>query len=183
MNKLVTQNDFITFLKENKTGLPLICFESPKFQSSLLVKQLLNEEYGLCCFLLEMNKKTVIGALTNKRLLILRNKMIGNDIISVSLNNINDIYMKNRLTKSYIIIDTIKETIELTGRNDIVKNTYKILQDSLNLTHNNLIINNGSKSTNDINKYDELSKLKKLLDENAITKDEFEKEKDKILNH
>ena len=56
MNKLITQNDFITFLKENKTGLPLICFDSPKFQSSLLVKQLLEGEYGLCCFLLDMNK-------------------------------------------------------------------------------------------------------------------------------
>lgn len=86
------------------------------------------------------------------------------------------------MTLSHIIIDTLKETIELTGRNDIVKNTYEILQNSLNTIKNNLISNNKHISECNINKYDDLSKLKKLLDENIITKEEFENEKDKILN-
>ena len=183
MNKLITKEDFMTFLKENKTGLSLIGFDSPEHQSSLLVKQLLNDEYGLCCFMLQISKKTVIGTLTNKRLLILRNKMIGNNIISISLNNINDISTKNKLTTSYFIIDTLKETIELTGRKNIVQNTYSTLQNSLNLIQNNLINDSKVKTTCDTNKYDDLSKLKKLLDENIITKEEFEKEKDKILNN
>lgn len=182
MNKLTTKNDFLTFLKENKTGLPLIGFDSPKFHSILLEKELMNEEYGLCCFLLDMNKKIVIGTLTNKRLIILRNKLLGNDIISISLNNINDVYTKSKFSKSYIIIDTLKETIELTGRIDIIKNTYKVLRDSLNTVQNNLINNNQYKSECSTDKYENLTKLKKLLDENVITKDEFEKEKDKILN-
>ena len=86
------------------------------------------------------------------------------------------------MTLSHIIIGTLKETIELTGRNDIVKNTYEILQNSLNTIKNNLISNNKHISECNINKYDDLSKLKKLLDENIITKEEFENEKDKILN-
>ena len=42
--------------------------------------------------------------------------------------------------------------------------------------------NIGSVNNTDKNKYESLEKLKKLYDEKALTKEEYEKEKDKILN-
>ena len=42
--------------------------------------------------------------------------------------------------------------------------------------------NNNSATNFDKNKYESLERLKKLYDEKALTKEEYEKEKDKILN-
>lgn len=179
MEKLITEKDFTTYLKEKGTGVPFVGFESPKYQFNLLQKQLLDGEYGLCCFLLQIDKKNVVGSLTNKRLIILKNKIIGNDIISISINNINDIYIKNKIATSYIIIDTLKETVKLNGPRISVENTYKVLQNSLNIIKNSLI-NKDELNSND--KYDELKKIKELLDNGTLTQDEFEKEKQKILN-
>ena len=51
---------------------------------------------------------------------------------------------------------------------------------------NNLFDSNGTNTNSatnfDKNKYESLERLKKLYDEKALTKEEYEKEKDKILN-
>ena len=45
----------------------------------------------------------------------------------------------------------------------------------------NLYTNKGTTSVKEEDKYDKLAKLKKLLDDGVITKEEFEKEKIKLL--
>lgn len=150
----------------------------------IIESNLLKDEKILTCFMLMIGKssKRVAGALTNKRLIIARKEIVGNKIINISLNNINDIFIKNGLIDSTLIIDSISETIELRGLRNLVQNTYNELHNKLNEVKNGFINNNISPIVNNSSKYDELKKLKELLDEGIITQDEFEKEKNKVLN-
>lgn len=188
MKEMTTKEEFYEYLKNNKTGMKnLIGTVSPKYQFAFLEKQLLKDEYAICCFVLQINefsitsKNNVSGALTNKRLIISKNNIVKNEIISISINNINDIYIKNKIVQSFLIIDTLKETIELTGNREYVENTYKLLHESLNEVKNNLITND-TEPLNTTSKYDELSKIKELLDNGILTQEEFNTEKEKILN-
>lgn len=119
---------------------------------------------------------TVAIVLTNKRLIIGQKKVIGEHVISISLKNINDIYFEKKALFGYITIDTNKEKISIYSDNKSAKNFYNVIQTLVEGKKN--IANNDK---NDDDKYEKLKKLKTLLDEDIITKDEFDKEKAKIL--
>lgn len=185
--KLLTSDDFSNYVIENKTGNESLPGWMKK-HFKVVEQNLVNDEYGLVSFMLMIgnSSKRIAGVLTNKRLIIAQDKLIGNQLITVSINNINDIYMKKGLIDGTLIIDSFKETLAFVGLKKLVENTNNALNNALNEIKNNLISNNIIQNSNTIqhsdDKYDKLSKLKKLLDENVINQEEFEKEKQKILN-
>lgn len=185
--KLLTSDDFSNYVIENKTGNESLPGWMKK-HFKVVEQNLVNDEYGLVSFMLMIgnSSKRIAGVLTNKRLIIAQDKLIGNQLITVSINNINDIYMKKGLIDGTLIIDSFKETLAFVGLKRLVENTNNALNNALNEIKNNLISNNVIQNNNTIqhsdDKYDKLSKLKKLLDENVLNQEEFEKEKQKILN-
>lgn len=185
--KLLTADDFSNYVIENKTGNESFPGWMKK-HFKVVEQNLVNNEYGLVSFMLMIgdSSKRIAGVLTNKRLIIAQDKLIGNQIITVSINNINDIYMKKGLIDGTLIIDSFKETLTFVGLKRLVENTNSALNNALNEIKNNLINNNTIQTNNTAqhsdDKYDKLSKLKKLLDENIINQKEFNEEKEKILN-
>lgn len=185
--KLLTSDDFSNYVIENKTGNESFPGWMKK-HFKVVEQNLVKNEYGLVSFMLMIgnSSKRIAGVLTNKRLIIAQDKLIGNQLITVSINNINDIYMKKGLIDGTLIIDSFKETLAFVGLKKLVENTNNALNNALNEIKNNLINNNTIQTNNTIHnsddKYDKLSKLKKLLDENIINQKEFDDEKEKILN-
>ncbi len=178
----ITAKDMVKYCLSKKTGnegMPGGMLRG----FTIIEKNILNDENFLTCFMLMIgnSSKRVAGVLTNKRLIIAKNDIIGNRIISISINNINDIFLKNGLVNSTLVIDSLSEKVELRGLKNLTQNTYNELHQKLNEIKNGLI-NNEHYSINNISKYDELKKIKELLDNGTLTQEEFEKEKQKILN-
>ena len=141
-----------------------------------------DEDVQLCGVLLFKTKNSdkdingnVAVAVTNKRFIIAQKKMIGEHIIAVSFQNINDIYFEKKALFGYITIDTTKEKLSVYSNGEEAKNFYNAIQ--LLVDKNQTI----SDTKNKNNKYDKLRELKSLYDDNIITKEEFEQEKSKIL--
>lgn len=180
MKKLLNADDFTKYCQENQTGNESWPGMMNK-HFKIIENSLLNDEYGLTSFMLMIGNSSlrIAGVLTNKRLIIGQKKVIGNQLITISINNINDIYTKKGIIDGILIIDSLKEKIELHGLKQYVQNTYKYLHESLDDIKSNVM--NG-KNDNGNSKYDDLKKLKDLLDNKVISQKEFEKEKNKILN-
>lgn len=179
-----TNIELANYMKDKKTGnesFPGMAMKHFK----VIENSLLNDENVLTCFMLLYGNtsKRIAGALTNKRLIIAQGKFIGNQLITISINNINDIYIKNGLINSTLVIDSLKETIQLKGLTNLVKNANSELNIALNEIKNGIINNSQSNNVyvNQEDNYDKLKKLKSLLDENIISQEEFEKEKQKLL--
>lgn len=183
MQELLHCEDFVRYVETKQTGNESLPGWMKK-HFKVVENSLLNGEYGIVCFMLMIGKssKRIAGVLTNKRLIIAQDKLIGNQLITISINNINDIYIKNGLIDSTLIIDSFKETLQFTGLKKFVQNTNNELNNALNYIKNNLI-NNNNIAPPPPNKYDELKKLKELVDNNIITQEEFEAEKKKILSN
>ena len=69
----------------------------------------------------------------------------------------------------------------MRGLKNLTQNAYSDLHQKLNEIKNGLINNNQNSNINNT-KYDDLKKIKELLDNGILTQDEFEKEKNKILD-
>lgn len=180
--KSTTADDMLRYCLLKKTGnegIPGGMLRGFK----IIEKNLLNDENVLTCFMLMIGNSSsrVAGVLTNKRLIIAKNEIIGNKIISISINTINDIFLKNGLVDSKLVIDSLSEKVELRGLKNLTQNTYNELHQKLNEIKNSLI-NNKYYTTGSNSKYDELKKAKELLDSGILTQEEFENEKQKILN-
>lgn len=123
-------------------------------------------------------------AVTNKRILMAQQKVIGQVFQSVSWKNINDITFSSGLVIGILTIDTYKETFNVgldkysaqTINTRIHEVFEKVKNDNINTTElkSNL-------STNIASSYDELIKSKELLDAGILTQDEFDMKKKQIL--
>ena len=117
-------------------------------------------------------------AITNKRIIIGQGKMIGQNLQTVELNNINDITLKTSTLSGNIIIDTYKETISIGLSSTYAENVYEKIQETINeLKKTNTTQGNYK---NDI--VSELKQYKELLDLEIITQEEFDKKKKELLN-
>lgn len=178
-----TAEEMVEFCHKNNLGQGLT--KKWELKHFNVIANVLNQDENvkLCSMLLfgaNNSDKTINGnvaiALTNERLIIGQKKMVGEHIISISLQNINDIYFEKKALFGYITIDTIKEKINVYSNNIEAKNFYNAIQTTVNGRQNNI----NEKNLND-DKYEKLRKLKLLYDDEVITKEEFEKEKEKIL--
>ena len=120
-------------------------------------------------------------AITNKRIIMAQKKQItGENFQTVSLENINDITFKSGVLLGTLTVDTIKETFNIGLDKESAK--------SINSVFHNVIDNLKNISIspeipiNNFSVADELRKYKELLDLGVLTSEEFELQKNKLLN-
>lgn len=130
------------------------------------------------CFKICIMLDTTELCITNKRV-IGKHGWLNTNTLDAPLNKINDINIKQSIIGkifnfSNIIISTSSNKYYFY----FIKNS-----ESFKNQFNEIIFNTNreTKKYSNEDKYDKLAKIKKLLDENIITEDEFKIEKEKIL--
>lgn len=179
-----TAEEFYNYCSENEFGQGVSRSWGIKhFQ--LVVDMLQPDEDVKMCFLGIHNYKsptthdnTFAYAITNKRIIMAQKKMFGQVTQTVQLDYVNDITTKSGLMFGIVMIDTMKETIKVAVDKDAAMNISSKVHDLLlELKHNDTSANGNVSSG-----ADELLKYKQLLDMGAITQDEYDAKKSKILN-
>lgn len=118
-------------------------------------------------------------AITNKRILMAQQKMIGQVFQSVLIDNLNDITMSTSMFWGIITVDTIKETFNVgVGKGCAVSINEKI-HDALHSLKEERKQPTPVHTTS--SSADEIIKFKKLLDDGIITQEEFDKKKKQLL--
>lgn len=119
-------------------------------------------------------------AVTNKRIIMAQKKLIGESIQTVSLDNINDITFTSGFVFGVVTIDTIKEKFNVA----VDKAQAKNISDKLHT----LLLDLKKQSSAApapvsaaASEYDQLIKLKELLDAGILTQEEFDAKKKQIL--
>lgn len=155
-----------------------------------LVEQALGEdEHAIMCFIglhnyisTTKHDNNYAYAITNKRIIMGQQKLVGQSFQTVMIDNLNDITMKTGMIFGTVIIDTVKETFNV-GIN-------KISAKKINSVIHNVLLSlkeerkSSIQTANQQNVHssaDELLKFKNLLDMGAITQEEFEKKKRDLL--
>lgn len=173
--------EMLNYCKENKLGNGMTKkWELKHFK--LIEKNLDDDENVILPFIGLKNYKSATQhdnfyafAITNKRIIMAQQKLFGQDIQSVSLKNINDIKISSGPVSGTVLFDTYKEQFNVNTNSEAAENIYHLARQ---LLINN---NNNFENKNSSDKYDALKRLKSLYDDEIITKEEFEKEKAKIL--
>ena len=154
----------------------------------MLIEQALqSDEEVLMCFIglhnyVSMSKhdNNFAYAITNKRVIMAQQKVIGQVVQSVLLDNLNDITANSGLALGVITIDTMKEKfnvcVDKHSANKICEKVHEVLL-SMNSTKNVQT----QVPIQQISVADEILKFKNLLDMGVITQEEFEKKKSELL--
>nr|WP_245169606.1 PH domain-containing protein [Enterococcus faecium] len=154
---------------------------------NLISDQLNSDEYVIFCFVGLHNyisstkhDNNYAYALTNKRLIVAQQKMIGNNVQSIILDNLNNISKKRGILLGTLTIDTLGKVLNVA----VDKDTVDRISDSLNeiiynLKRRNISATNSNTST--ISSASEIRKYKELLDDGIITEEEFNKKKQELL--
>lgn len=123
-------------------------------------------------------------AITNKRIMMAQKKSLaGENFQTVSLKNINDITLVTGVVFGVVTIDTIKETFNIGVNKERAKAiNYKIHSIVGDINKELAIRESNRENSFEISVADELKKYKELLDEGVLTLEEFEKQKQKLLD-
>ena len=119
-------------------------------------------------------------AITNKRVIMAQQRVIGQVVQSVLLKNLNDITANSGLALGVITIDTIKEKfnvcVDSRSANKICEKVHEVLlsMEDSRTTQPQVQIQQNSSA-------DEILKYKNLLDMGVITQEEFEQKKKQLL--
>lgn len=157
---------------------------------SLVANNLSENEYVVFCFIGLHNYISTTKhdgnygyALTNKRLLIAQQKVVGNSVKSIILDKLNDITKQRGILLGVLTIDTLSEIVNVA----IDKDSVDRISDSLNeiiydFKHSNDNIILQSVQQNSTSSADEIRKFKELLDEGIISEEDFSAKKKELLN-
>lgn len=128
------------------------------------------------------HEKNFAYVITNKRIVMAQKKVIGENIKTVSLDNINDITFTSGMVFGTLTIDTIKEKFNVALDKVRAKNIHEkvqaVLDESQKLTKSN---RKQETKANENSSADEIKKFKELLDEGILTQEEFELKKKQLL--
>ena len=121
-------------------------------------------------------------AITNKRIIIGQKGLIGEKVDVISLRDLNDISFKKVLALGVLTIDTIKERFNVgldknsaTSIHELVTNALMDLKEDMHQSSQPV------QQTKADDPYEEVKKLKELLDMGIITEEEFDLKKKNIL--
>lgn len=121
-------------------------------------------------------------AITNKRIIIGQKGLIGEKVDVISLRDLNDISFKKGLALGVLTIDTIKERFNVgldknsaTSIHELVTNALMDLKEDMHQSSQPV------QQTKADDPYEEVKKLKELLDMGIITEEEFDLKKKNIL--
>ncbi|WP_270273774.1 PH domain-containing protein [Enterococcus gallinarum] len=151
---------------------------------TLLADNLSDGEHAIFCFVglhnyisASKHDGNFAYAITNKRILMAQQKLIGNNVQSIMVNQINDVTKKTGMLMGTLTIDTLKETFNV----GVDKQTVDRISSSLNEIIYDLKDNNGTTITAASHVTDEIRKYKELLDDGIITQEEFDAKKKELL--
>lgn len=152
----------------------------------LLIEQALqSDEEVLMCFIglhnyvsTSKHDNNFAYAITNKRIIMAQQKLIGQNFQTVLLENVNDITMNTGLLMGVVTVDTMKEKFNIGVDKTVAQNINNKIHDILLKTMQKETV---SIQSNVTSVADEILKFKNLLDMGAITQEEFEKKKSELL--
>lgn len=121
-------------------------------------------------------------AITNKRIIMAQKQLIGEKIITISLENINDIKLGADIFMGTITVDTIKEIFNVMLDKKSAKNINNTIHVVLDKIKKDNSQSEKASSASSVSVADEILKFKNLFDMGAITQEEFEKKKEQLLN-
>ena len=149
----------------------------------LLANNLSSGEYAIFCFVglhnyvsATKHNSNYAFAITNKRILMAQQKLVGNNVQSIKLELINDVTKQTGVLLGTVTIDTIKETFNV----GIDKQSVDRIASALNEILFDLKSHTATESASSSN-VDEIRKYKSLLDDGIITQEEFDAKKKELL--
>ena len=160
----------------------------------LLVDNLKAGEQIYCVFIGLHNYKSMSKhdnnyayALTNKRIIMAQHKLLGANVQSVNLENINDITLSKTgiagMGIGTICIDTLKETFNVGVNVSFASNIYNCVHDALDEIKGTTFGGAGTASAVASAKspVEQVKELKELLDMGIISQAEFDMKKNQLL--
>ncbi len=153
---------------------------------SLIERALKDDESPIMCFIGLHNyvsptkhDNNFAYAITNKRILIAQQKLVGQTFQTVDIASLNDVTMTTGVLMGIITIDTIKEKFNVAVNKKVAESINNTIHDvlfSLKQQKRNVAQERPVSSV-----ADELLKFKNLLDMGVITQEEFDKKKRELL--
>ena len=153
---------------------------------SLIERALKDDESPIMCFIGLHNyvsptkhDNNFAYAITNKRILIAQQKLVGQTFQTVDIASLNDVTMTTGVLMGIITIDTIKEKFNVAVNKKVAESINNTIHDvlfSLKQQKRNIAQERPASSV-----ADELLKFKNLLDMGVITQEEFDKKKRELL--
>lgn len=154
----------------------------------LIEEQLNDDEYVMFCFVGLHNFVSTTKhdnnhayALTNKRLILAQQKVIGNNVQSIVLDNLNNVSKNAGMMYGTLTINTLGASVvvgvDKGAADNINDELNKIIYDLKNTANTSIVLNNSSAVT----PVDEIRKYKELLDDGIISQEEFDKKKTELL--
>lgn len=154
----------------------------------LLIDNLKPGENVYCVFIglhnyhsITRHEKNYAYAVTDKRIIMAQQKVLGVNVKSVSIENVNDITLSNSgiggVGLGTVCIDTYKEKITVGINTTFAPNVFHCVHDALEEIKGSTFSHGASGG----NMTGQLKELKALLDAGIITHSEFAAKKKKIL--
>lgn len=155
----------------------------------VIEKQLKDDEEVEVCFIglkdyisLTKHKNNWAYAITDDRIIIGQKGLIGESVDFISLRNLNDISFKKGIALGVLTFDTIKEEFNVGLDKFSAENIHKEVSNYLmDKTENINKIENAHIENTTSDPYEEVKKLKDLLDMGIITEEEFDNKKNSLL--
>lgn len=180
VGRMQTANEMYDFCLENDFGEGLTKGSALK-HFKLIEDNLQKDETVLMTFIGLLNFKGITKhehhhayALTNKRFIVARKKIIGQSIKTVLLNLLNDVNVNIGAVFGVIEFDTMKETFNVA----VAKKHATSIQESI---QGYLINKNSNDQANQSDTIEDLERFKQLADNGVITQEDFEAKKKQIL--
>lgn len=154
----------------------------------LIEEQLNDDEYVMFCFVglhnfvsTTKHDNNYAYALTNKRLILAQQKVIGNNVQSIVLDNLNNVSKNAGMMYGTLTINTLGASVVVgvdKGAADNINDALnKIIYDLKNTAKTSVVLNNSSA----VSPVDEIRKYKELLDDGIISQEDFDKKKTELL--
>ena len=128
--------------------------------------------------------KNFAYAITDKRILMAQQNIIGESVKSINWNNINDITLNKNALFGVVEVDTFKErfniAVDRTQAQNIYNEIYRVYDILKRKEERKQYVPPKSEQTKE-DPYEQLKKLKELLDMDIISQEEFDKKKKQIL--
>ena len=193
MLNLKTAEEMYQYCKDNDLGTGTSKGWAIKhFQ--LLVDNLKPEEKIYCVFIGLHNYKSMTKhdnnyayALTDKRVIMAQHKLLGANIQSVNIENVNDITLSKSgiagMGIGTVCIDTFKETFNVGVNVSFASNIYKRAHEVWDMVRTQKENNQGTRTIvqNTKSPAEQIKEYKELLDIGILTQEEFDAKKRELL--
>lgn len=135
---------------------------------------------GICNYVSPTNHgNNAAYAITTDRIILAQKNLIGEEISSIELTRINDIKLKTGVIGGVVTFDAMTEKFNVYCNKEIARRIYDYAQQCIKYAKS--LVDTVAAQPKESGSFDDLKKLKELLDEGIITQEEFDAKKKQIL--